>query len=76
MTSFFVGFMETYYFDRICNTHRLISDQRPKGVADLYYIMLAEMASTAVNSSKTGIPVSFSPTVICAILTTNEVDMK
>ncbi|KAG9233793.1 rna-dependent rna polymeras-like protein [Amylocarpus encephaloides] len=57
MTDFFVEFMETDQLGRICNTHKMIADQSRQGVTDPYCIMLAEMASTAVDFSKTGIPV-------------------
>ena len=57
MTNFFVDFMETDQLGRICNTHKMLADQSPYGVNDSGCIKLAEMASTAVDFSKTGIPV-------------------
>lgn len=57
MTDFFVKFMETDQLGRICNTHKMLADQSEKGVNDERCIKLAEMASTAVDFSKTGIPV-------------------
>lgn len=57
MTDFFVDFMETDQLGRICNAHKMIADQSAEGVRDPKCIQLAEMASTAVDFSKTGIPV-------------------
>jgi hypothetical protein len=59
MTNFFVDFMETDQLGRICNTHKMLADQSDEGVNDERCIKLAEMASTAVDFSKTGIPVGF-----------------
>ena len=58
MTDFFVDFMETDQLGRICNAHKMLADQSSQGVNDQRCIKLAEMASTAVDFSKTGIPVS------------------
>jgi len=58
MTDFFVEFMEIDQLGRICNMHKTVADQSTQGVADPQCITLAEMASTAVDFSKTGIPVS------------------
>lgn len=57
MTDFFVKFMETDQLGRICNTHKMLADQSKEGVRDPLCVTLAEMASTAVDFSKTGIPV-------------------
>jgi hypothetical protein len=57
MTDFFVTFMETDQLGRICNAHKILADQSDKGVLDPRCDLLAEMASTAVDFSKTGIPV-------------------
>jgi hypothetical protein len=57
MTEFFVEFMETDQLGRICNMHKMLADQSNAGVRDPSCIKLAEMASTAVDFSKTGIPV-------------------
>jgi hypothetical protein len=59
MTDFFVDFMETDQLGRICNAHKMLADQSNQGVNDQRCIKLAEMASTAVDFSKTGIPVCF-----------------
>ena len=60
MTQFFLKFMETDMLGYICNTHLQIADQMSNGVFNELCIGLAEMASTAVDYSKTGIPVSYS----------------
>jgi hypothetical protein len=57
MTDFFVTFMETDQLGRICNIHKMLADQSDEGVQDPRCVKLAEMASTAVDFSKTGIPV-------------------
>ena len=58
MTDFFVEFMEVDQLGRICVMHKIIADQSEEGVSDARCIDLAEMASTAVDFSKTGQPVS------------------
>jgi hypothetical protein len=57
MTDFFITFMETDQLGRIAVLHRILSDQRETGTLDHDCITLAEMHSTAVDFSKTGIPV-------------------
>jgi hypothetical protein len=57
MTDFFVTFMETDQLGRICNVHKMLADQSDNGVLDPSCVRLAEMASTAVDFSKTGITV-------------------
>ena len=57
MADFFVDFIETDQLGRICNTHKMLADQSDGGVNDERCIKLAEMASTAVDFSKTGIAV-------------------
>ena len=59
MADFFVDFMETDQLGRICNMHKMLADQSEEGVNDERCIKLAGMASTAVDFSKTGIPVCF-----------------
>jgi hypothetical protein len=59
MTDFFLKFMETDQLGRIAVLHRVLADQQPFGTRDPKCITLAEMHSTAVDFSKTGIPVSF-----------------
>lgn len=58
MTDFF--FMETDQLGRIAVNHRILADQMPEGTLHDNCITLAEMHSTAVDFSKTGIPVSSS----------------
>jgi hypothetical protein len=57
MSNFFVDFMETDQLGYISNLHLQISDQEPLGTLSPSCIKLAGMASTAVDFSKTGIPV-------------------
>ncbi|TVY55116.1 RNA-dependent RNA polymerase 2 [Lachnellula cervina] len=57
MTDFFIKFMETDQLGRIAVQHRVIADQKDGGVCDENCIRLSEMHSTAVDFSKTGIPV-------------------
>ncbi|KAL9009961.1 MAG: hypothetical protein Q9173_005055 [Seirophora scorigena] len=57
MTDFFVQFMENDQLGRLSTLHQTLADQRPAGVFDSDCIRLAEMCSTAVDFSKTGIPV-------------------
>lgn len=58
MTEFFIKFMETDQLGQISNIHLQLADQKERGVFDPDCIKLAEMASTAVDYSKTGIAVS------------------
>lgn len=58
MSDFFVHFMETDQLGQISTVHVQLADQKPEGVFHPDCIKLAEMASTAVDFSKTGIPVS------------------
>lgn len=57
MTDFFVTFMATDQLGRIANNHKIIADQREEGTMDPDCLTLAEMHSTAVDFSKSGIPV-------------------
>lgn len=59
MSDFFVKFMETDQLGQISTVHVQLADQKPDGVFDPDCIKLAGMASTAVDFSKTGIPVSY-----------------
>jgi len=58
MTNFFLDFMRTDRLGYISNLHLQAADQLPDGVNSAACLKLAEMASTAVDFSKTGIPVS------------------
>ncbi|PBP20340.1 RNA-dependent RNA polymerase [Diplocarpon rosae] len=57
MTDFFVTFMETDQLGRIATNHQILADQRSAGTLDPDCTRLAEMHSTAVDFSKTGVPV-------------------
>lgn len=57
MTNFFIQFMETDQLGRIAVLHRVLADQKEEGTLHAHCITLAEMHSTAVDFSKTGIPV-------------------
>ncbi|KAL8661325.1 MAG: hypothetical protein Q9202_005690 [Teloschistes flavicans] len=60
ITDFFVQFMETDQLGRIATLHQTLADRSPDGVFARECILLAEMHSTAVDFSKTGIPVNLS----------------
>jgi len=57
MSGFFVRFMETDLLGMLSNRHMQLADQKPNGSFDAVCIKLAQLASTAVDYSKTGIPV-------------------
>jgi hypothetical protein len=57
MSDFFVDFMETDQLGFVANLHLQIADQDPIGTLSSRCVQLAGMASTAVDFSKTGIPV-------------------
>jgi hypothetical protein len=65
MINFFVKFMETDQLGRICNAHKMLADQSDQGVNDPDCIKLAEMASTAVDYSKTGKEVCYAFPFTC-----------
>lgn len=58
MSDFFVKFMKTDQLGQICTLHQQIADQKELGVFDDDCVKLAMMASTAVDFSKSGIPVN------------------
>nr|OQO31968.1 hypothetical protein B0A51_00309 [Rachicladosporium sp. CCFEE 5018] len=58
MSDFFVQFMQSDQLGMFCNVHQQLADQSGSGTLDLRCIKLASMASTAVDFSKTGIPVN------------------
>lgn len=58
MTDFFVLFMENDQLGRLSTLHQTLADQKEQGVFDPDCLLLAEMCSTAVDFSKTGIPVN------------------
>lgn len=57
MTDFFIQFMENDQLGRIATTHQILADQKPDGTFDADCRLLADLHSTAVDFSKTGIPV-------------------
>ncbi|OCL01938.1 RdRP-domain-containing protein [Glonium stellatum] len=57
MTEFFIQFMETDQLGRISMMHLQMADREGEGTLHPTCIKLAGMASTAVDFSKTGIPV-------------------
>lgn len=57
MSDFFVTFMETDQLGMISNIHLQLADQLERGTFSPECLKLAGMASTAVDYSKTGIPV-------------------
>ncbi|RDW85241.1 hypothetical protein BP6252_02831 [Coleophoma cylindrospora] len=57
MTDFFIKFMETDQLGRIATSHVVLADQHKEGTLHTDCIKLAGMHSTAVDFSKTGIPV-------------------
>lgn len=58
MTDFFVQFMENDNLGLIATLHQILADQSPLGTFDPVCEKVAGMHSTAVDFSKTGIPVS------------------
>jgi hypothetical protein len=60
MTDFFIQFMENDQLGRIATLHQQLADFKPMGTFDPECITLAEMHSTAVDFSKTGVPVNLS----------------
>ncbi|KAM0717022.1 hypothetical protein Q7P37_006874 [Cladosporium fusiforme] len=57
MSDFFVTFMETDQLGMLCNVHLQLADQRSLGVLDPDCVKISQMASVAVDYSKTGIPI-------------------
>ncbi|RCI16265.1 hypothetical protein L249_3184 [Ophiocordyceps polyrhachis-furcata BCC 54312] len=58
MADFFIDFMRTDILGLIATRHQILADDREEGTEDPDCIKLAEMHSTAVDFSKTGIPVN------------------
>lgn len=65
MTDFFIKFMETDQLGRIATTHQILADQKSTGTLDPSCILLAELHSTAVDFSKTGVPVRSKDLMFC-----------
>jgi len=60
MSEFFLQFMESDQLGRIAVNHRVKADVLDNGTLDPQCLTLAELHSTAVDFSKTGIPVDLS----------------
>ncbi|KAF1842606.1 RdRP-domain-containing protein [Cucurbitaria berberidis CBS 394.84] len=60
MTDFFVQFMATDQLGLIAVKHMILADQKDAGTADQDCLLLAQMHSTGVDYSKSGIPVDMS----------------
>ena len=58
MTDFFITFMENDNLGLIATLHQILADQSVMGTFDEQCLLLAGLHSTAVDFSKTGIPVS------------------
>ena len=58
ITDFFINFMSNDQLGRISNNHLQLADQEPLGTLHPDCLKLADMHSTAVDFSKTGIPAS------------------
>ncbi|KAI9037676.1 RNA-directed RNA polymerase QDE-1 [Aspergillus affinis] len=58
MANFFIDFMKTDHLGVIATKHMVVADQQPLGTSDALCRKLAEMHSTAVDFSKSGIPVN------------------
>lgn len=61
ITDFFIEFMKNDALGRIATLHMTLADQKELGTFDPDCITLASLHSTAVDFSKTGIPVSAFP---------------
>lgn len=57
MTDFFINFMENDRVAQIATLHQILADRSDLGTFDPVCIDLAELHSTAVDFSKTGVPV-------------------
>ncbi|KAL8689171.1 MAG: hypothetical protein Q9224_004705 [Gallowayella concinna] len=57
MSDFFVQFMEQDQLGRVANQHKILADQHKQGTLHPDCIQLAQLHSTAVDFSKTGIPI-------------------
>ncbi|KHN97503.1 RNA-dependent RNA polymerase [Metarhizium album ARSEF 1941] len=60
IAAFFLNFMKSDILGLIANRHQILADMQPEGTKDASCVKLAEMHSTAVDYSKTGIAVSWS----------------
>ena len=60
IADFFINFMKTDILGMVATRHQVLADVRVDGTADPECIQLANLHSTAVDSSKTGLPVQVS----------------
>ncbi|ORY56863.1 RNA dependent RNA polymerase-domain-containing protein [Pseudomassariella vexata] len=60
MSDFFINFMSTDQLGLIAVKHMILADQREAGTVDKDCMLLAQLHSTGVDYSKTGIPVDMS----------------
>ena len=58
MSHFLVAFMEIDQLSMLCTIHMQLADQQPAGTFSPECIKLAQMASTAVDCSETGLPIN------------------
>lgn len=58
MKEFFVDFMQNDQLGRIATLHQVFADTNPEGTLSAECMLLAELHSTAVDFSKTGVKVS------------------
>lgn len=72
ITDFFIDFMKNDALGRIATLHMTLADQRELGTFDPDCITLASLHSTAVDFSKTGIPVSAVPITSLYIVHSSE----
>ncbi|KAF1971230.1 RdRP-domain-containing protein [Bimuria novae-zelandiae CBS 107.79] len=57
ITDFFIKFMATDQLGLIANRHMILADQREEGTLDAQCLLLAELHSTQVDYSKSGVPI-------------------
>ncbi|KAH6976978.1 RNA dependent RNA polymerase-domain-containing protein [Ilyonectria sp. MPI-CAGE-AT-0026] len=60
IADFFINFMKTDLLGMIATRHVILADAKTEGTVDPECVRLANLHSTAVDFSKTGIPVEFS----------------
>jgi len=68
ITDFFIAFMENDNLGLIATLHQILADQHERGTFDPQCVLLAESHSTAVDFSKTGIPVSRSSIALATLI--------
>ena len=68
ITDFMVKFMANDQLGRIATLHLALADMMPDGIFNASCLALADLHSTAVDFSKTGIPVRSSAALLCGLL--------